>query len=88
MTTPQQQTPTTHAATQLTLHLLNTPNGPDAAAYDLITRLCPRGVYDLLPLTLHLAESLGVLLEREHGHDIAVEALARQHATETDGSAK
>lgn len=78
MTTPQHQTPTTRTATELTLRLLNTPDGSDAAAYDLITRLCPRGVHDLLPLTLHLAEAVGALLEREHGREIAIETLTRQ----------
>lgn len=74
-------TPTSRTATELTLHLLNTPNGTDANAYDLITRLCPRGVYDLLPLALHLAEACGALLERECGNrDAVIEALQRQLA--------
>lgn len=82
--TTQQHTPTTHAATQLTLHLLQTPNGTDTAAYDLITRLCPRGAHDLTLLTLHLAEAVGALLEERCGdRTIAIEALQRQAAGET-----
>ena len=70
------QTATSRIATELTLHLLDTPNGTDAAAYDVIARLCPRGIYDLLPLTLHLAEGLGALLERQTSdREAAIEAL-------------
>ncbi|MET7458088.1 hypothetical protein ABZT03_40845 [Streptomyces sp. NPDC005574] len=74
---------TSRIATELTTHLLQAPDGPDAAAYDLITQLCPRGIYDLLPLTLHLAEAFGALLEERAGsRETAIEALKRQPAEE------
>lgn len=65
------------AAIELTLHQLQAPANADI--YDLITRLCPRGVHDLLPLTVHLAEACGALLERDCGNrDAAIEALQLQ----------
>lgn len=65
------------AAIELTLHQLQAP--ADADIYDLITRLCPRGVHDLLPLTVHLAEACGALLERDCGdRETAVKALQQQ----------
>lgn len=74
---------TSRTATELTLHLLQTPNGTDAAAYDLIAQLCPRGIYDLLPLTLHLAQAFGALLEERCGdRSTAIAALQQQLAKE------
>lgn len=64
-------------AIELTLHRLQAP--ADTDIYDVINCLCPRGVYDLLPLTIHLAEACGALLERETGsREAAIEALQRQ----------
>lgn len=67
------------AGIQLTLHQLEAPAHADV--YDLITRLCPRGVYDLIPLTIHLAEACGALLERDCGNrEATVKALQMQLA--------
>jgi hypothetical protein len=64
-------------AIELTLHQLQAP--ADANIYGVITRLCPRGVHDLLPLTLHLAEACGALLERDCGsRETAIKALQQQ----------
>ncbi|MFF7754371.1 hypothetical protein ACFZCP_35230 [Streptomyces sp. NPDC007971] len=76
---------TRRAAMELTLYQLQTPNTTDV--YDLLTRLCPRGIHDLLPLTLHLAESAGELLARECGSKVdAAASLAQQlaKASESD----
>ncbi|MFE1882668.1 hypothetical protein [Streptomyces diastatochromogenes] len=68
---------TRRAAMELTLHQLQTPNTTDV--YDLLTRLCPRGVHDLLPLTFHLAESADELLARECGsREAAIQSLSEQ----------
>lgn len=74
---------TDHAATELTLHLLQNPDGTDSDAYDLIARLCPRGAHDLVLLTLHLAQATADLLEEQCGdRNAAIEALQR-HADAT-----
>lgn len=69
------------AAIELTLHQLQATGIP--TVYDVISGLCPRGVHDLLPLTVHLAEACGALLERETGsRDAAIVSLQQQLSEE------
>ncbi|MFI5684651.1 hypothetical protein [Streptomyces sp. NPDC051636] len=68
---------TRRAAMELTIHQLQSPNTPDV--YEVLNRLCPGGVHDLLPLTVHLAEAAGELLARECGSkEAAIESLTEQ----------